>query len=133
MPLTYTVDAVRRRIRIVLTDPVSEVEFLGVIDRQVAEGTWGYGLLCDLRLLGPAQRTGLWRVAMEHVAELTVREGARGPVAIVANTGTLVGVSEAYAAESRRDGRSVQVFWSPEEATEWLDERERARSSSVKS
>jgi len=126
MPLTYTVDDVRRRIRIVLTDPVSEIEFLGAIDRQVAEGAWGYGLLCDMRLLGPSPRSGLWRVAMQHVAATTVREGARGPVAIVANTATLVGVSEAYAGESRRDGRSVQVFWSAEEANDWLDERERA-------
>ena len=123
MPLTYTVDDDQRRIRIVLRDPVSEVEFLGAIDRQAAEGTWGYGLLCDMRLLGPSPRTGLWKVAMQHVAEITLREGARGPVAVIANTAALVGVSEAYAGESRRAGRSVQVFWSPDEATEWLDQQ----------
>jgi hypothetical protein len=121
MPLIYTIDEGRRRIRIVLSDPVSEAELLDAIDRQAAEGTWGYGLLCDMRLLGPSPRTGLWRVAIQHVAEITAREGARGPVAVVANTGALVGVSEAYAGESRRAGRAVQVFWSPDDATEWLD------------
>jgi hypothetical protein len=129
MPLTYTRDDARHRLRLVLTDPVTEDELLGAIDRQAAEGTWPYGLLCDMRPLGPSQRTALWRVAIERVAEIAAREGARGPVAVVANAASMVGVSEAYAGESRRAGRSVQVFWSPDEATEWLDAQDAKREA----
>ena len=60
---------------------------------------------------------------MAYVTDLSRQAGRRGPVAVVALRG-MVGLSEAYAFESHQHGRDVQVFWSPDDASRWLDERQ---------
>jgi hypothetical protein len=120
MPIRYERDDARQRIRINLTDPLTEAEITSVIDRQAAEGTWRYGVLYDSRAINSRAAAGISRAALDRVRAMVEREGRRGPVAIVANA-TLVGISEAYAIESHKAGRTVQVFWSLDEANQWLD------------
>ena len=49
-------------------------------------------------------------------------ESTRGPVAIVATSPVIYGISCAYAAMSKPKGRA-EVFRDREEAERWLDER----------
>ena len=123
MPLTYTRDDARRRITVKVTEPVTDAELTNIVERQAAEGTWSYALLCDVRLLHTLPGKETSRLALERAAAITQREGPRGPVAIVTSSAPLVGVSEAHALRSQRAGRLVQVFWSMDEAQEWLDAR----------
>ena len=122
MPIRYERDDARQRIRVTLTDPLTEAEITSAIDRQAAEGTWRYGLLYDARAINSRAAAAMSRVALNRVRAVVEREGRRGPVAIVANA-TLVGISEAYAIESHKAGRTVQVFWSLDEANQWLDQQ----------
>jgi hypothetical protein len=122
MPFRFERDDARLRIRVTLTDPLTDDEIIGVIDRQRAEGAWAYGMLVDTRGLNVPPSRALARAAVAHVTEVSTAEGRRGPVAVVALRG-MVGLSEAYAFESHQHGREVQVFWSPDDANQWLDER----------
>lgn len=123
MPFRFERDDARRRIRVTLADPLTDLEILGIIDRQRTEGAWAYGMLVDTRGLNVPPSRALARAAVAHVTEVSKAEGQRGPVAVVALRG-MVGLSEAYAFESHQQGRDVEVFWSPDDASHWLDERQ---------
>ena len=122
MPFSFERDDARRRIRVTLSDPLTDAEIIAVIDRQREERAWAYGMLCDTRPLHHPPSRSIARLAIEHVTDITKRLGRRGPVAVVALRG-MVGPSEAYAFESHQHGRDVQVFWSIEDADQWLDQQ----------
>ena len=123
MPFRFERDDARQRIRVMLIDPLTEDEIIGIINRQRDEGLWAYGMMVDTRGLNVPPSRAMARAAVAHVTDVSTNEGRRGPVAVVALRG-MVGLSEAYAFESHRHGRDVQVFWSPDEANQWLDERQ---------
>lgn len=96
----------------------TSVEFLGLLERQAAEGTWRYGLLHlddDLEALEAAD---VRRLAHE-VARLSRQHGRRGPVAVVCNRDDTYGTARMYATLTDRE-QSVVVFRTRADAEGWL-------------
>jgi hypothetical protein len=127
MPFHYERDDTRRRITVSLSDPFSEAEGWSILDRQLAEGTWRYGLLYETRQLREPLKLAVSRVFIARVAALAAEHGPRGPVGIVAREATAVAAGEAYARVSELSGLTVEVFWSIEEAEDWLEAQNRLR------
>jgi hypothetical protein len=118
---TYDCDAGARIIRVVARQTLTVDDVVGIIDRQVAEGRWSFGILYDLRRVDAAlSKQGAARVA-EHANSMGAAHGPRGPVALVAST-QLVAPRAVYAIRTKQT-MLVEVFWDPDEAQSWLTER----------
>lgn len=121
MPVSYQVDLTHRRIRITVRDAVTVAQLQATVDRQLADDMWTFGVLVDLRLINrPTSLEDLHTFAA-HVRQLVDVNGPRGPVAIVATNAAALGAAHIYAHFSGRADRLVDVFWSLEEAEQWLD------------
>src|SRR5687767_479883 len=118
---TYTCDAAARIIRVVARQTLRVDEILGIIDRQVSEGRWSFGIMYDLRRVETALSKEEAARVSEHANSLAAENGPRGPVALVAST-PLLGARAVYAIRTRRTQR-VEAFWDTEEAERWLAER----------
>jgi hypothetical protein len=115
---TYICDAGTRVIRVVARQTLTLDDVVGIIDRQVAEGRWSFGILYDLRRVDAAlSKEEAARVA-EHANAMGAANGPRGPVALVADT-QMVGARAVYAIRTRRT-QHVEVFWDLDEAQKWL-------------
>ena len=78
MPFHYMLDDTGRRIRLTPSDPVTAAEMIEILDRQLADGAWGYGTLVDARgIFSPTASTDL-QAFMEHFRELIAAHGPRG-------------------------------------------------------
>jgi len=82
MPLNYNCDHAARRLTVVSVGAVSREETLAMIDRQVAEGAWSFGLLYDLRQGTTVPTAEDVQQTVLHVGRLTTKHGPRGPVAL---------------------------------------------------
>ena len=74
MPIAYERDDQRRLITVTVTEPYSVDDTLNVLDRQAAEGTWGYAMLYDLRAVTFASTEAHLRRIADRV---TVLAGGR--------------------------------------------------------
>jgi len=118
---SYACDAEARIIRVVARQTLTVDDVVGIIDRQVAEGRWSFGILYDLRRVDAAlSKQDAARVA-EHANSMGAANGPRGPVALVASP-QLVAARAVYAIRTKRT-MLVEVFWDPDEAQRWLTER----------
>jgi hypothetical protein len=119
VPFEYFRDDVKRRVRFVVTSPISEQDMIGMIDRRVADGVWGYGVLVDTReaLQPPSDTTSL----VNRVTEVAERLGPSGPVAVVATTAPFVSTSTALEHKTGRAMPTMETFWDYSEADRWLD------------
>lgn len=122
-PITYARDDVRHRITVMIIGPAHLEGLTGVIERQAAEGTWGYALLYDERAVTEALSVDDTRTLVTLVSQLTLVHGPRGPVAIVCRTVDQFGMARMYSilAESRANLNS-NVFYELAAAASWLDE-----------
>jgi hypothetical protein len=118
MPVTYTRDDVRRVITVVMTGQVTSDEIIAVVDRQVAEQAWSYGLLYDSlqTTLNPAN---VEPVAL-HIRAAAQRLGRRGPVAVVTRSPGTFRIARAYAAVEDDVG-PVGFFTDRDSAERWLE------------
>jgi hypothetical protein len=119
----YIRDDAHRRIRIVARDPLGAEDLCEIVDRQVREGTWTYGILYDMRATTGAGMSKMeTRAVAEHVRAHVARRGARGPVALLTGTTDLVAVGQKYAYFLGSKLRSqFKVFWDLAGAERWLD------------
>ena len=74
-------DDVRRRIRIIVREPLQPVDTHALVDRQVSELAWRYGMLYDLRAVHAETPKAEVRALADYVGEQVAIYGARGPVA----------------------------------------------------
>jgi hypothetical protein len=127
----YRRDDALRRIRVTVRAPLDTSEFLGIIDRQAAEGTWTFGMICDLRAVDepppPNDMAQFFGRVLTHTKVL----GQRGPVALVTRERRMIARSQSYATHAATRGHDVEVFWDLDEAEDWLQgsvaERSRAK------
>ena len=84
MPIEYERDDERRLVVLTMTDPYALLEILSAIDRQMAEDTWTYAVLSDLRAV-----IDLWTESdLQQIADRVKAVGSgreRGPVGIAVN------------------------------------------------
>ena len=120
-PFDYVRDDARRRVRVTVHRTLRRHDLISIIDRQVSEGTWTYGMLYDFGLsLGPTTQADTDTLAA-HVYCYLISHGPRGRVAVVARAPEMIGVVQLYAAYTARADVEVGVFWDVHEAEQWLD------------
>jgi hypothetical protein len=123
MPFHYMLDDTGRRIRLTPSDPVTAAEMIEILDRQLADGAWGYGTLVDARgIFSPTASTDL-QAFMEHFRELIAAHGPRGPLVVVTRTSGVIGTTQKYALLGGTAGRDFDVFWDVSDAENWLGAR----------
>jgi hypothetical protein len=127
MALTYERDDAIRRIVITVTGPLLAADILGVVDRQVHEGTWDYACLYDRRQMTMGPSTLDVAPIVRYIRQLETVYGSRGPVAVVADHTGSVGV---YLRLSKHVGLSFEVFDDIDDAERWLAERGYGTASS---
>jgi hypothetical protein len=123
----YVRDDGRRRIRITANQPLQGDDLIAIVERQVREDAWTYGILYDLRAVSGATPKGDVRAVADHVLALVTVHGPRGAVALVTRTIDMVGTGQMYAFLGARAGIKVEVFWDLIEAERWLDEQQLPR------
>jgi len=121
MSITYERDDVRRRIVVTIVGAVSAAEARGVINRQIAEGAWTYGLLYDARLDTSQPSTADVRGIVEYAGRCIAQHGPRGPVAIVTTNPSNYGMARMYSTLGEPVRLSVEVFREIAEAEAWLN------------
>ena len=119
MPMTYERDDQRRLITVTMTDPYALDEILSAIDRQMAEDTWTYAVLSDLRDV-----TVLWAdVDLQQIADRVKAVGRgreRGPVGIAVDArpaGLRMGLTYM---ELTRKIVDVEVLLTATQVDDWL-------------
>jgi hypothetical protein len=119
-PFTFEVDEARRVIRVTARETLSGNALIAIIDRQLAEGYWSFGMLYDLRRIDRMTSSGDTRIVAEYVQQAVREHGERGPVAIVTRQAGVLSGGQIYAYHTKSAVR-VEVFWDMDEAHAWLD------------
>ena len=122
MPIQYLRDDAKRRIRLTVTDPVTVMDLIASVERQLAESTWHYGLLVDMRGQSEAAGSGDVRTFSSRVAELIAAHGPRGPIAVVARDASPIAGAQLHVLLGGKR-ESVEVFWDLADGQRWLDAR----------
>ena|SRR5262249_51412653 len=120
MSMRYVRDDVNRRVRATVWDPLVWSEMLAISEHQVAEGTWRYGLLLDLRDVTQPGGADCIRNLTAHVQTLVTKNGPRGPVAAVANRSATFGMARMFAILAEDAALDVGVFRDIPAAEKWL-------------
>jgi hypothetical protein len=122
MPVEFLRDDERRRVRVTLLGAVSIDAMKAILDRQIIEGAWTYGLFYDVRSLTALPSAADAHEGLEHLRKTVESRGPRGPVALVARDAGAIGFAQRY---GMRAGTLLQmeVFWDVDEAERWLAER----------
>ena len=81
MPTVYERDDDRRLITITITEPYSVDDILGAIERQMAEDTWEYAMLYDMRTTTRMSTIEEARLITNRVQSMSGGRN-RGPVAM---------------------------------------------------
>jgi len=120
MPSSYERDDARRRIVVTVEGDVSAAEALGIVNRQLADGAWTYGVLYDARNDTSQPSTADVRSIVEHVGRCIAQHGPRGPVAIVTRNPSNYGMARMYSTLGEPVKLTVEVFREIVEAEAWL-------------
>jgi hypothetical protein len=122
--LTYSRDDAGRRITVTITGPATLDDMRRIVERQAAEGTWGYAMLCDQRTATTSASAEALRAFLVGVDQLTRAHGPRGPVAMVCLTDEQFGMARMYSALGENQGLDSEVFRDLAAAAAWLDTRQ---------
>jgi hypothetical protein len=122
MPLQYMKDDTRRRITVRVTEPFTVSDLIGVVENQLADGAWRYGLLVDARdKLNLPPINDLVALA-SRVSDLVAEHGPRGPVAVVSRDASTIGAAQRHVLLTAKK-ETIEVFWDWNDGERWLDER----------
>ena len=122
MIAAYVVDHARRRVFVRLEDPIAAPdELIALLDRQAAEGAWGYAVLEDMRSVAWAPSTAVVKQSVARIEALTLVHGRRGPVAfVVSDNETLFGMLRMYSFRGEDTDATINVLRDMEAAERWL-------------
>jgi hypothetical protein len=116
-----TIDRKRQRLTVTSSGPVTIHDAMQIISEQEAVGAWHYSMLVDARGLDLVGfREDSINVLADHMTEVG---GGRlhGPVAAVADPGTVPALTSLYTALCTRvSGLVLGIFQDFESAEEWL-------------
>jgi hypothetical protein len=117
MPSQYLRDDARRLITVVITEPYAVEDICMFIDRQMAEETWAYAMLYDLRVPMTIEADS------QHIADHIRAVGggrARGPVGIAIRATPEQFRRGLHYSEMTRKLETVEVLLSQAHVDEWL-------------
>ena len=118
----YVRDDIRRRIRVTAHVPFQAADLVDILDRQVAEGSWTFGVLYDLSRVEGATARADAEIIADLVRGYVRMYGQRGRVALVTNDAGMRGVGQSYGHDVARSGVSLQLFDDLAAADNWLDQ-----------
>ena len=121
MPIVTTRDDEHRLLTVKLSDPWSVEEIAVSIDRQLAENTWKYDTIYDLRGTRgmPTEPDILWLVKQGD--QYLALRGARGLVAVLIDRTESGKLQKQYAEYAGTRNRvALRVFDDEAAAREWL-------------
>jgi hypothetical protein len=122
MAFEYECDAAKQRVVVRMHGVFQADEVFDIFARQRNDGSWGHGLLVDLRFL---RNPPAVRELTQFVREDTLpgpNNERRGPLAVVVSNPLVYGVACAYAALAGAR-RHMQVFHDLIDADEWLSQQ----------
>ena len=120
VPVIYSRDDRRRRIVVGTVGYVSPEDILQVVERQAAEGAWGYATIYDSSAGVNSPKGDDMRRLVLRIGELTALHGPRGPVALVVDSATMAKAGLAYRKMGELTGMNFQIFPTLNDAEEWL-------------
>lgn len=122
MPIVVNRDDQQRRVTVTVSDPWSVEEVAIASERQIAEQTWRYGTLYDLRgsTWVPSEPDMQWLA--QRGQQLAARHGARGPVAVLVDASASELLAQRYAqyGRLRGDQDAIQIFRNEADALRWF-------------
>ena len=114
-------DDSRRRVIVKAREPLDAADLVAIVDRQIAEGAWRFGIVYDLRVaFAGATSPEDGQTIAAYVLRQVAAHGPRGAVAIVTRQPDMIAAGLMYAYRARKV--NVEVFWDIDEAECWLDE-----------
>ena len=128
MPIGFERNDDRRRITLTATGTVTRDEALAVIDRQVAEGVWAYGIVFDIRSADALPKPSELFEILDYVRRSVREYGPRGALAIVAEPSQSHQGVRTYVSLSD-PSRQFATFTDVHEAVRWLEEQPPERPS----
>jgi hypothetical protein len=120
MPFQYARDDARRRITMTASDPLTMGERIAVLEHQLADDAWTYGVIIDARSMAPFRpKLTEMQAVTSRLAELVAVHGPRGPVAIVSRQTSVITASCLHNSMGVRT--PIEVFWQLDDAQTYLD------------
>jgi hypothetical protein len=122
MPIDYERDDPRSLLVLTVRGEVTLADVLGVLDRLVSEGLWTHRMLYDGRLRSKSllSEADVRNLAM-HLAILTEKLGARGPVAIVSLEPSSALAEKYSILVQQHVNLAIDMFRDIASAMAWLD------------
>ena len=117
---SYTRDDQRRRITVVGDGPLTAGDLIGVVNRQIADSAWSYGLLYEATALPEAMDS-----LIVHLQDVAKTLGPRGPVAVVSRGPDRLNIAR-YLDELGTSG-GLALFSNRGSAEHWLETQLRER------
>lgn len=131
MPVDCAIDHERKRVHLIITDPLSRPDVLATLDAVAAQGAWSYMLLNDSRACHWVPTAADVEQFRRRAESLTQQHGPRGAVAIViTGHGAQYGMTRMIAATSQSD---MEIFERIEDAAAWLDQADHSPAHSDRS
>ena len=124
LPNDYVRDDWQRLIYVRASRTLTAADVFRVLDRQVRQDAWTYGLLYDLRLTFAPTAPHDSQAIAEYVAHLVATHGRRGPVALVTKEHAM-GAALAMHERHAGDAVTIRVFGDFNQAKEWLRKQRR--------
>ena len=126
-PYDYVVEDDRRVLYVRAHRTLTATDVYALLDRQIRDAVWTYGLLYDLRMTnGPTASADSVAIAA-RVAELVKAHGPRGPVALVTKDVAMCAVPEMHARHACQV--VMRVFTNFSDAKQWLTHQSRTPST----
>ena len=122
MHVEFVLDDVRLIVRVTVSGPFDPEGIVALLERQLEERAWGYGVLFDMRTVD-VQPTSADLTRISSTIASMGGDVKRGPAALVVREGEQYARACAYLALGVRRGREIDVFRHADEAEEWLRER----------
>jgi hypothetical protein len=122
MPLAYDRDDVKRRVVATYTGSFQVADTIALLERQLEDGTWTYGLLIDTRGMTGRPTPSDLREFMKLESGTDSEQRSRGPLAIVATDATIYSAACVYALMGRSK-RKIEAFRDRGDADRWLAEQ----------
>ena len=121
--LTYVRNDVRRWVTITITGPARLDDMVQAVERQAADGVWGYAMLCDERQTTASLSTPATHTLLDVIERLNRAHGRQGPIAVVCATEAQYGMARMCATLGEQRELDCGVFRSISAAETWLDAR----------
>jgi hypothetical protein len=121
MPILYERNEAKRRVVETSVGTITLKDILNVLERQIADNAWSYGVLADARAATKGPTSAELHKVLMRIGALTLERGPRGRTAVVITDQKKAQMGEKFARLSELAAYDVKVFDNIDAADRWLD------------